>query len=265
MVELGSFSPELLGRRLRSRRIRAGLTQAEVAERMGLTGKSSGNVVGHLEQGRIKNPSVRTLTLFLRACGALWGEITGILDSGEPVPIDTQAITDSELSLEDKQRLEWAVNKQVRKFETKLAMPIGGRPLHPVKQAEAVRKLRNYRIVVTLIEQAVAELLADKPVVSIEYPRYKAVAREALGMLWREVRGSQKREVRRQNDDEAECKMQNAECKMQDDGLADKLAEKAEYWGTQKLDRALVREVQDTVVRRFAALQETNPELFPHA
>jgi transcriptional regulator with XRE-family HTH domain len=277
------FSPHLLGEKLRSLRVRAGLTQAEVAERMGLTGKSSGNVVGHLEQGRARNPSVMTLTLFLRACGALWGEITGILDCLGPVPIDAKAITDSELSPEDKQRLESAIEKQVRKFEVKLAAPVDSKPLHPAQQTEAVRKLKSHRIVATLMEQAVAEVLADKPVVSIEYPRYKAVAREALGMLWKEAKRSQKSTVegqgrpedgelrsqksegRRQNETEGDFKSQSADYRLQIGGIADRLAEKAEYWGTQKLDAGLVREVQDLVIRRFAALQESNPELFPRA
>jgi len=44
--------------------------------------------------------------------------------------------------------------------------------------------------------------------------------------------------------------------------MADKLAIKAEYWQMQKLDAELVREVQAMVIQRFAALRETNPELF---
>jgi transcriptional regulator with XRE-family HTH domain len=252
-----------LGDRLRTLRVKAMLTQAEVAVRMGLTGRASGRFIGHLENGRIGNPSVKTIALFLRACGAKWHQVTDLLEFAEPVEIDTRPIRDSEFDVRDKRRLEWAVEKQVRKFETKLAMPIGGKPLHPRKQAEAVRKLRNYRMVVSIIEQAVNELLKNKPVVSIEYPRYKAVAREALGLLWREVKRSQSSKVKGQNRlEEGKCRMQSAECKMQNEGLDDKLAEKAEYWGTQKLDAGLVREVQTVVIRRFAALQETNPELF---
>jgi hypothetical protein len=226
---------------------------------MGLTYSMRKMTVMLLETGRTANPTVQTLGRFLRACGALWGEVTDLLDGREPVEIDLKPIRDSEFDVRDKQRMEWAVEKQVRKFETKLAMPVGGKPLHPGKQAETVRKLRNYRIVVSIIEQAVAELLADKPVVSIEYPRYKAVAREALGLLWRAIRGSRSSKVRSQS--------RQAEKDLIPPlvGIADKLAEKAEYWVTQKLDAALVREVQTTVIRRFAALQETNPELFPRA
>jgi hypothetical protein len=186
-----------------------------------------------------------------------------LLDGREPVEIDLKPIKDSEFDVRDKQRMEWAVERQVRKFEAKLARPVGGKPLHPGKQAETVRKLRNYRMVVSIIEQAMNELLKNKPVSTIEYPRFKMVARETVGLLWREAKRSQNSEVKGQNGPEdGECKMQNAKCKVQNEGLDDELAEKAEYWGMQKLDKELVREVQEVVVRRFGALRETNPELF---
>jgi transcriptional regulator with XRE-family HTH domain len=238
------------------------LTQVEVAERMGLTGRASRGFVSQLEKGRIGNPSVRTIALFLRACGARWHQVTDLLEFSEPVEIDLKPIKDSEFDVRDKQRLEWAVEKQVRKFEAKLTVRAGCKPLRPGKQAETVRKLRNYRIVANIVEQAVNELLRDKPLSTIEYPAFKAVAREALGMLWREAR-SQNSKVKAQNRrEEAEFKVQSAKCKVQSGEFADKLAEKVEYWQMQKLNGELVRDVQDVVVRRFGALQKTNPELF---
>ena len=115
------LSAIMLGERLRSLRVKAMLTQAEVADRMGLTGRASGRFIGHLENGRIGNPSVKTIALFLRACGARWHQVTDLLEFVEPVEIDTKPIKDSEFDVRDKQRLEWAVEKQVRKFEAKLA------------------------------------------------------------------------------------------------------------------------------------------------
>jgi hypothetical protein len=141
----------------------------------------------------------------------------------------------------------------VRRFERKLAAPVRGRLLRPTRQSEAVRKLRNYRTVVTIVEQAVTELLAGRPVVSVEYPRFKAVARETLGLLWRRP------------------KMQPASGNMKGEtqiagrALDGELALRAEYWKTQKLDAGLVCEVQDMVVRRLAELREAHPELFPDA
>jgi hypothetical protein len=223
---------------------------------MGLSYSMRKMTVMLLETGRTANPTVQTLGRFLRACGALWGEVTDLLDGREPVEIDLKPIKDSEFDVRDKQRMEWAVEKQVRKFETKLARPVGGKPLHPEKQAEAVRKLRNYRIVANIIEQAVNELLKNKSMSTIEYLRFKMIAREALGLLWREARRSQ-------DSKEEECKLQIADYRLQNGRIADKLAEKVGYWETQKLDGKLVREVQELVVRRFGALSEANPELLP--
>ena len=181
---------------------------------MGLTYPMRKMTVMLLETGRTANPTVQTLGRFLRACGALWSEVTDLLDGREPVEIDLKPIKDSEFDVRDKQRMEWAVEKQVRKFETKLAAPIGGKPLHPGKQAETVRKLRNYRMVANIIEQAVSELLKDRSLATIEYPAFKAVAREAVGMLWREARRSA--EVKGQKSKPTgRTGMQNAECRMQ--------------------------------------------------
>ncbi|MBN2538062.1 helix-turn-helix domain-containing protein, partial [candidate division WOR-3 bacterium] len=51
------FTPEM-GRRLRDLRKRAGLSWAEVAKRMGRTGKGSGNIVGRLERAEVRYPSL---------------------------------------------------------------------------------------------------------------------------------------------------------------------------------------------------------------
>jgi hypothetical protein len=106
---------------------------------------------------------------------------------------------------------------------------------------------------VTIVEQAVTELQAGRPVVSVEYPRFKAVARETLGLLWR-----------RPNTQPASG---NTKSETQTAGrtLDNELALRAEYWKTQKLDAGLVSEVQDLVVRRLAELREAHPELFPDA
>jgi transcriptional regulator with XRE-family HTH domain len=63
---------------LRKIRERAGLSQAEVAERIGLS-KQSGNI-SHLEKGVVKNPPLGTVLMILRACGESWPEFFKELD-----------------------------------------------------------------------------------------------------------------------------------------------------------------------------------------
>jgi transcriptional regulator with XRE-family HTH domain len=61
-------------------RQKANLSQAEVAKRIGLSPKSGKGNISHLEKGRIKNPPVGTILLFLRACGVSWVEFFKELD-----------------------------------------------------------------------------------------------------------------------------------------------------------------------------------------
>ncbi|MFB0509400.1 MAG: helix-turn-helix transcriptional regulator, partial [bacterium] len=52
---------------LKSAREKAGLYQEEVAKRIGLSIKSGKGYISHLEKGRVKNPPVLTILLYLRA------------------------------------------------------------------------------------------------------------------------------------------------------------------------------------------------------
>ena len=61
-------------------RQKANLSQTEVAKRIGLSLKSGKGYISHLEKGRIKNPPIGTIMLFLRACGASWVEFFKELD-----------------------------------------------------------------------------------------------------------------------------------------------------------------------------------------
>ncbi|MDH5186424.1 MAG: helix-turn-helix domain-containing protein [candidate division WOR-3 bacterium] len=66
---------------LKSTREKAGLYQAEVAKRIGLSNKSGKGYVSHLEKGRVKNPPIGTILLYLRACGESWSEFFKHLDA----------------------------------------------------------------------------------------------------------------------------------------------------------------------------------------
>jgi transcriptional regulator with XRE-family HTH domain len=59
---------------LRKIRKKAGLSQIEVANRIGLRYKTADSFISHLEKGRIKNPSLGAILLYLKACGESWVE-----------------------------------------------------------------------------------------------------------------------------------------------------------------------------------------------
>jgi DNA-binding XRE family transcriptional regulator len=66
---------------LKKIREKARLSQIEVAKRIGLTYKTADSFISHLEKGRIKNPSLGVILLYLRACGESWSEFFKHLDA----------------------------------------------------------------------------------------------------------------------------------------------------------------------------------------
>ncbi len=103
-----SFTPEM-GRRLRELRRAAGLSQTELAVRIGLERKSGKTVVSRLELGRLKQPSLGLVADFLKASGASFDAIAGHLgvkpaqqaEEKKPEPRPRRR-PDADLTLEQK-------------------------------------------------------------------------------------------------------------------------------------------------------------------
>jgi transcriptional regulator with XRE-family HTH domain len=66
---------------LRRLRENANLTQKEVATRMGIKTKYGQSLIAQIEMGKVKNPSLRTILDYLRACGSSWPEFFKQLDT----------------------------------------------------------------------------------------------------------------------------------------------------------------------------------------
>ena len=73
------FSKEM-AELLKKIRTKAGLSQTEVAKRIGLFSKTKDSYISHLEKGRLKNPALGLILLYLRACGESWSEFFKQLD-----------------------------------------------------------------------------------------------------------------------------------------------------------------------------------------
>lgn len=69
-----------LAARLRGIRKRAGLTQAELATRMGRPGRNYAGAVARLETGKTPGASLMVVADFLRACRAGFIDILGLLE-----------------------------------------------------------------------------------------------------------------------------------------------------------------------------------------
>jgi transcriptional regulator with XRE-family HTH domain len=74
------FTKEM-AEKLRKIRETARLTQKDVALRIGIKSKSGRSVIGQLENGIVKNPTLRTILEYLRACGTSWSEFFQQLDA----------------------------------------------------------------------------------------------------------------------------------------------------------------------------------------
>jgi transcriptional regulator with XRE-family HTH domain len=85
------FTPEF-GVRLRDLRLKAGLTQLELARAMGRAGKSAGNLVSRLERGDERYPSFGLVADFLRGCRAGFRDVLDVLDPYTELPTTQQKV-----------------------------------------------------------------------------------------------------------------------------------------------------------------------------
>lgn len=252
MAEPGS-KLAVLGERLRRLRKQAGLSQVALARRMGLTGKGGHFLVGGLERGIFKRPTIPTIDRFLRACGARWMQLADVLDGVDSVPLNLKPPGRVALSDTAKEQAHAATAREARHYEREEARPVQA---EPPKKEEVIRRadrLRNYRLVANVIEQAVGQMLRETPLPPLHYSLYYAVGRHLLGMLWRAVRTERGRQEL------------VASAPILPERLARRLEQKDKDWTEQRLDLELTARVQALVLAWFLELLRQNPELFPGA
>jgi transcriptional regulator with XRE-family HTH domain len=116
-----SLTPEL-GRRLRDLRLKAGLTQMELARAMGRVGKKAGNLVGRIERGDERYPSLGLVADFLRGCRARFGDISDILDLYTDLPTTQQQVYGKALAkVAESVPEKWQA--QVTKYDQRIDIP----------------------------------------------------------------------------------------------------------------------------------------------
>jgi transcriptional regulator with XRE-family HTH domain len=237
MIERTFFTPEM-GARLREIRLKRGFTQDEVAARMGLAGKGRKTFVGRLEQGNIKNPSLGTVTLYLRACGAQFFEFYDTLTRIEPVLVDTRPIERTPMKREQKEMLLRRVKREVYNYQEETSYPKRGKPIAPDKQKPAAAKLADYRVQVVLVEQDVKKLLGTENVKFVEIAGYLTVARRILGELRRAVRA-------RVRGHDPEFQSEFGSCPQR------KLGAVADYVRRNRLNPELAERIRQLVTERY--------------
>ncbi|MGB9742249.1 MAG: helix-turn-helix transcriptional regulator [candidate division WOR-3 bacterium] len=68
-----------LGSKLRELRLNAGISQMKLAEIIGLNPTHGYKYILRLEKGLVPNPTLRTITGYLKACNASWQDIADVL------------------------------------------------------------------------------------------------------------------------------------------------------------------------------------------
>jgi transcriptional regulator with XRE-family HTH domain len=182
------FTPEM-GSRLREIRLKRAMTLDQVAAGMGRQGSGIRSYLARLERGKVSDPRISTITLYLRACGAQFFEFYDALTRIEPVLVDTRPIERLPMKREQKEMLLRRVKREVYNYQDETSYPKRGKPIAPEKQKPAAAKLAEYRVQVALIEQEVKKLLGTVNVTFVEIAGYLTIARRILGELRRAVRG----------------------------------------------------------------------------
>ncbi len=135
----GEFTAEVV-RRLKELRVQAGLTQTELAQRMGLKPGGGQQTVSRFELGKSGSPGFRFVLDYLRACGASLSDIAGILDryTSRPTVLELEAEqTVVDMTKDLPNRIKWKtlhydVRVRVRRrFD-------GGKPVPVEKHVEMV-------------------------------------------------------------------------------------------------------------------------------
>lgn len=178
------FTPEM-GRRLRELRLREGMTQQELAVLMGRQGKGNHQLIGKVELGKARYPSLGFVADYLRACRASFTDIADLLNAytSQPTVIEQRGYKRVR-SLAAK--LSWRVAKAVTKYDRHVvrakltAEPVRKRLARVRAYAQAQEKQRQLN---RLVE---AELsAAGHPPASVEAAWTRVYARKLYRLLSR--------------------------------------------------------------------------------
>ena len=182
-TDRGFFSAEM-ARELRILRKKARLSQGEVARRMGRTGVHAKSYISRLERGTIKRPYLDTIVSYLHVCGARMSDFAMLLDRVEYLP--EPRIPESSATMRERVgHLEPKVRREMADYQKKMQYPARTLPAAPERQRRGAEKLREYRIQVSVVEEALKHYLGSADVPIMYFANYYNVGRQILGILRR--------------------------------------------------------------------------------
>jgi transcriptional regulator with XRE-family HTH domain len=227
------------GARLRDIRLKAGLTQLELARAMGRAGKSAGNLVSRLERGDERYPSFGLVADFLRGCRAGFRDVLDVLDLYTDLPTTQQKVFSRALArVAESVPPKWQsqVEHYDRHFEHPKAAPKPGteQPM-PDRMArlERARKLaaaaRRRYLYGQFLKDAVNEV-GIEPVMVVRKPFFDH------GLEWFRILYATRRS-------RAEIREQRL------------VRSEAEFAKASQMPVPVIRGIQDAVRKRFAEME----------
>jgi transcriptional regulator with XRE-family HTH domain len=246
------FTPGM-GAMLKGFRVRANLTQTELATRMGITYQSAKAYVSMLEQGKIQHPLLETIVLYVKASGAKTEEFFSQFDALNFVNVDEKLkkIWDSaqvtvagvkeskqaEVQAAVKQELMRKANTAARKYQRNVASTEPPGKTAPEVLAQRAAKMAEWRMQTSVVEHKVQDYLDEAGVKRLIAIGYLMFARSVFGV------------IRKQAGDEV--KTQKSKVK-----TADKLAEKWSFVEEQGLDPEIAKKVQEIVAAEWEKMRK---------
>jgi len=174
MKELGILLAEI--------RKKAKLTQKEVGERLGFSGRSGNVYISRLEKGGINNPSLWLILKYLDVCEKPWPaffqELSAIYFNKQHNKIIAQVPT-----TRFYQKVDRDVAKYTHSIQTKFSEKQNLKPLTQEKKDKMSVEFGKHRAVIEQIEREITSLLGNtsEPIINNQY--YKAFAREVHSIL----------------------------------------------------------------------------------
>ncbi|MDW7988471.1 MAG: helix-turn-helix transcriptional regulator [candidate division WOR-3 bacterium] len=170
------FTKEL-GIKLRKIRQDAGLTQKEVAQRIGFRSKSAQSYIARLESGAIKNPRIRLILDYLRACNYAWSRFFSELSAMEFERTHNKIMAELQGSKHYK-KIDRDVMRYRIGLQCKASANKGVKSLSVKKQNEMTKKFLRYRADMEKIEADIREFMGNTTEPGFLNQYYKAFARE---------------------------------------------------------------------------------------
>lgn len=171
-------------------RKQAGHSQGEIAKRIGISAKYGPSYISRLENGKIKNPFLKTILLYIRSCGVRYSvffdEVAKLELNTEHNKIMSEAMTKTGMQYSNGFTLKTykKIDRETFKYELDIKHPRNkAKSLSVDSFQKAGIEFAQHRIKNEYIEAKVHRKLCELVVGEISFLAYKLYSRECYKIL----------------------------------------------------------------------------------